>query len=116
MAAPRIIRPYQWFGRGSRMPCRLPHRRDERGQALIIFILAATVIFVMAAIIVDMGFWLSQRRGAQSDGDFSVLAGAQAYLSNQNNTSGAFNDAVAWAQNNGVSAAQLDGTPTPNCS
>ena len=98
------------------MPCRLPHRRDERGQALIIFILAATVIFVMAAIIVDMGFWLSQRRGAQSDGDFSVLAGAQAYLSNNNNTAGAFAAAVAWAEKNGVPAAKIDGTATANCS
>src|SRR5438132_13324356 len=70
----------------------------------------------MAAIIDDMGFWLSQRRGAQSDGDFSVLAGAQAYLSNNNNTAGAFAAAVAWAEKNGVPAAKIDGTATANCS
>ena len=54
--------------------------RGERGQAIILFVLVVTVIFLMAAITIDFGIWLSERRGAQTDADAASLAGAQELL------------------------------------
>jgi hypothetical protein len=48
----------------------------QRGQALILVTLGMTVVFVAGAIMVDVGLWLSERRGAQTDADFSALTGA----------------------------------------
>lgn len=50
--------------------------RPEKGQALIVFILVLTVIFMVGAISVDVGLWLSERRGSQKDADVSALSGA----------------------------------------
>ena len=89
---------------------------SERGQALVLIVLGMTVIFVVGVLAVDVGLWLSEKRGAQSDSDFSALAGAQAYLSDISDTNGAFADAVEWAVDNGVDPAKIDGSPTSNCS
>jgi hypothetical protein len=88
---------------------------NEQGQALILLMLGMTVIFVVGILAVDVGLWLSEKRGAQSDSDFSALAGAQAYLTDQTNTNGAFDDAVEWAIDNGVDPATIDGSPTSTC-
>jgi len=56
------------------------HPRGERGQALIIMVMAMTVMFVIGAIAVDVGLWLSERRGSQTDADFVALSGAWALL------------------------------------
>ncbi len=88
----------------------------ERGQTLILWVLAFSVILVVAAIVVDVGLWVSERYGAQNDGDFSALAGAQAYLADINDTSTAFDDAKVWAIANGVLDAEIDAAPSSNCS
>lgn len=75
-----------------------------------------TVVFVIGVIAIDTGFWLSERRGAQKDADFSALAGAQDYLGDLTNTTGAFHDAVAWAIKNGVDPAKIDSVPGADCS
>ncbi|HUF52952.1 MAG TPA: Tad domain-containing protein [Dehalococcoidia bacterium] len=49
---------------------------DESGQILIFMVLAMSVVFIIGAITVDVGLWLSERRGAQTDADFVALAGA----------------------------------------
>ena len=49
---------------------------EERGQSLILLVLGLTVMFVVGAIVVDVGLWLSERRGSQTDADLSALAGA----------------------------------------
>lgn len=90
--------------------------REERGQAIILFVGLFTVIMVIGAISVDFGLWVSERRGAQKDGDAVSLAGVQAYLADLSDTSGAFDDGVRWAVNNGVDQAKIDGAPTSNCS
>ena len=46
------------------------------GQMLVIMVLAMTVTFVIGAIAVDVGLFLSERRGAQADADFVALSGA----------------------------------------
>jgi len=43
---------------------------------LILAVLGFTVIFLAGAIAIDIGLWLSERRGAQTDADFSALTGA----------------------------------------
>ena len=48
----------------------------EDGQVIIWGLLIMTVIFVVGAIVVDIGLFLSERRGAQTDADFASLAGA----------------------------------------
>ncbi len=48
----------------------------EHGQALILLVFAMTVVFLMGAVAVDLGLWISERRGAQTDADASALAGA----------------------------------------
>ncbi len=56
---------------------RARRRRDrEGGQTLIAFVMTMTVVFVIGAIVVDVGLWLSQRRHAQSAADLSALAAA----------------------------------------
>ena len=42
---------------------------------IIMMVLAMTVMFVIGAITVDVGLWLSERRGAQADSDFVALSG-----------------------------------------
>ena len=49
---------------------------NEKGQVLVLMVLAMTVVFVVGAIAVDIGLWLSERRGSQTDADFLALAGA----------------------------------------
>ena len=43
---------------------------------IIMMVLAMTVMFLVGAIAVDVGLWLSERRGAQMDSDFVALSGA----------------------------------------
>jgi hypothetical protein len=50
---------------------------EEKGQAIF---LAAGLLFlflVIAAVVIDLGWWLHDKRDAQNDVDASVLAGAQ---------------------------------------
>jgi len=54
--------------------------RGEKGQMLLIMVVAMTVVFVIGAIAVDVGLFLSERRGAQADADFVALSGAWALL------------------------------------
>ena len=79
-------------------------------------VLVMTVVFVVAFMIIDIGLWLTERRGAQKDADASALAGAQAYVANVSDTAGAFNQARDWAIKNGVDPAKIDGSSTLNCS
>jgi hypothetical protein len=52
-------------------------RRDERGQMLIVIaLMVVPLTFVLAAIVVDVSMWQSERRGAQKDADLASLAGA----------------------------------------
>lgn len=96
-------------------PRHIASPKNERGQAFILMVLAMTVIFVVGVVAVDVGLWLSEKRGAQSDSDFSALAGAQAYLNDITDTSAAFDDAVEWAIDNGVDPATIEGSPSSSC-
>ncbi|HEY5629909.1 MAG TPA: pilus assembly protein TadG-related protein [Candidatus Limnocylindrales bacterium] len=56
-------------------PSRSAHGR--RGQILVVFALASTVIILAAGLVIDGGYALAQRRGAQNAADFAALAGAR---------------------------------------
>jgi hypothetical protein len=57
---------------------RVVHRRGrgEEGQVLIMWILIATIIFVIGAIVVDFGLWFTERRRAQTAADLAAIAAA----------------------------------------
>jgi hypothetical protein len=54
-----------------------PQRRAERGQALALFVLASTVIFAAAGLVVDGGMAFMNRRDAQNAADLGAMAGTR---------------------------------------
>jgi len=85
-----------------RLPAPATHgvrlKNGERGQALILGILAITVSFIIGVIAIDFGLWLSERRGSQTDADFIALAGAWELLDpagTAGDATAAANDAMA---------------------
>jgi len=54
-------------------------QRRERGQMLVLFMLALAVLLGFTAMAIDVGIFLHQRRDLQNDSDAAALAGA-AYL------------------------------------
>jgi Flp pilus assembly protein TadG len=53
---------------------------DERGQILIMFVMAIFVIVGVVGLVLDGGAAFAQRRGEQSAADLAAMAGATAYL------------------------------------
>ncbi len=74
--------------------------RGERGQALILFVGAFTVILVVAAIVIDFGLWMAERRSMQRAADLAAAAGAQE-LFIERNWATIDTDVKAYARNNG---------------
>lgn len=91
-------------------------KRSEDGQILVLMLLVMTVVLIVGFIAVDIGLWVSERRGAQTAADFSALGGAQELLDDTGDTMGAFNAAVELAIANHTDAAAIDGTPRSSCS
>src|SRR3972149_4866634 len=81
------------------------HSGKEVGQALILWVLAATIIFAIGAITVDFGLWLTERRGAQKDADAATMAGAFELL-NQDFVNLAHNNFAAVKTGGGDAAYQ----------
>lgn len=52
--------------------------KDNRGQSLVITVVAMTVLLGMAALAIDVGSWYKQKRDLQATADAAALAGAQA--------------------------------------
>jgi hypothetical protein len=57
-----------------------PSHRGERGQIIIVFVLAIFVIVGVVGIVLDGGAAYAQRRGEQGVSDLASMAGATAYL------------------------------------
>ena len=88
-------------------------RQAERGQALIMFVLAAAVLFGFVAMTIDVGLILHQRRVLQNTADAAALAGA---IELPDGPGTAYDKAQEWAENNGIDVAggdQLDITVDP---
>jgi Putative Flp pilus-assembly TadE/G-like len=52
-------------------------RKSERGQAVVLMVLALVVLLGMAALVLDVGNWWHTRRQLQATSDAAALAGAQ---------------------------------------
>ena len=83
----------------------LRNRRAERGQALVMFVLAAGVLFGFMAMTIDVGLILHQRRVLQNTADAAALAGA---IELPNSPGLAYDKAQEWAENNGIDTASGD--------
>src|SRR3954466_12085921 len=72
----------------------------ERGQALVVFVLALTGRIPAVGLVLDGGDAFAQRRSEQNAADLASLAGANNYLVNGDETA-ATTAARAFAANNG---------------
>src|SRR5262245_23487041 len=52
-------------------------RRDERGQAIVLSVLALVALMGMCALVLDVGNWFRTKRRLQATSDAAALAGAQ---------------------------------------
>src|SRR6266540_6397461 len=78
--------------------------RKERGQTLLLFVLAATVLLGFTAMAIDVGLLFEDRRHLQNTADAAALAGV---VELPLNPVGARNKAEEWAANNGVPASEI---------
>lgn len=78
--------------------------RSQRGQAIILLAFAIVGLVGFAALAIDGGRVLSDRRHAQNAADNSAFAAALAKVKGQNYTTAAQNRALSNGYNNGVNA------------
>jgi Putative Flp pilus-assembly TadE/G-like len=72
--------------------------KDDRGQTVVLTVLALVVLLGMAAMVLDVGAWFHQKRHLQATADAAALAGAQLLPSNPG---GAQAQAVSYGSKNG---------------
>jgi hypothetical protein len=80
-------------------------RRRERGQALVIFALGASILLTFTALTTDVGLILHERRELQKTADAAALAGAQELPDSQVLAS---TNAQEWAHRNGIDFSEGD--------
>jgi len=86
-------------------------RNDERGQVLVLTVLALTVLLGMTALVLDVGGWFRTQRRLQGTADAAALAGAQALPADPGNANSlALN--YAGLNGGGVAAADVAITST----
>jgi hypothetical protein len=81
--------------------------RSERGQVLVLTVVALTVLLGMTALVLDVGSWFRTKRQLQAAADAAALAGAQALPDDPGNASSL---AVSYAGQNGGGVAGADVT------
>jgi putative Flp pilus-assembly TadE/G-like protein len=90
-------------------------RKNERGQAIVLMVLALVVLLGMAALVLDVGNWFHTKRQLQATSDAAALAGAQKL---PDDPSGAATMAMSYANQNGGDVAGSDiiisSTAAPN--
>jgi Flp pilus assembly protein TadG len=79
--------------------------KNERGQAIVLTVLALVVLLGMAALVLDVGAWFHQKRHLQATADAAALAGAQLLPTNPG---GAQAQAITYANKNGGGVAGGD--------
>jgi len=80
-------------------------RRQESGQGLVLAAFAMVVILGFAAMAIDVGLFLHERRELQKAADAAALAGAQEL---PYSPADAEQKAQEWAANNGINAGELE--------
>jgi hypothetical protein len=83
--------------------------RNERGQVVVLTVIALTVLLGMSALVLDVGAWFRTKRQLQATADAAALAGAQ-MLPDTPGT--AINTAVDYANKNGGGVLAGDVTIT----
>ncbi|TMG09760.1 MAG: hypothetical protein E6I02_00780 [Chloroflexi bacterium] len=78
--------------------------RRERGQTLLIFVLALTVLLGFTAMAIDLGLFFEDRRHLQNTADAAALAGVAELPANP---AAAKSKAAEWAAKHGVSSGEL---------
>ena len=81
----------------------------ERGQAIVLTVIALVCLMGMAALVLDVGAWFHEKRHLQAAADAAALAGAQKLPMDPG---GAQGQAVAYANKNGGGVAAADVTVT----
>src|SRR5215207_3668378 len=84
-------------------------RRNERGQAIVLSVLALTALLGMCALVLDVGSWFRTKRRLQATADAATLAGAQLL---PKDPSGAKSMALTYADKNGGDVKSADITIT----
>jgi len=79
--------------------------REESGQGLVLGALAMVVILAFAAIAIDVGLFLHERRELQNAADAAALAGAQEL---PYSPADAEQKAADWAEKNGIGVGELE--------
>jgi len=85
-------------------------RSGERGQVLIVFVIAIFAIIGMVGLVLDGGSAYAQRRDEQNVADIASIAGATAYLNTAGNASAKSTAATAAAQSLAVANGYTHGT------
>jgi Flp pilus assembly protein TadG len=94
----------------SRHASRQGHRSGERGQVLIIFVIAVFAIIGMVGLVLDGGSAYAQRRDEQNVADIASVAGATAYLNTVGGSSAKSAAATAAAHALAVANGYAHGT------
>src|SRR5688572_24258346 len=84
-------------------------RRNERGQIIIIFVLAIVAVIGMVGIVLDGGSAYAQRRDEQNVADLAAVAGATAHLNTDGDDATREAAAVAAAQQLAIDNGYTDG-------
>src|SRR2546428_14012094 len=80
---PVLDRPLRSGGQEREPPYRhegasgMSRTRNERGQVVVLTVIALTVLLGMSALVLDVGAWFHSKRQLQATADASALAGAQ---------------------------------------
>ncbi|TVR75830.1 MAG: hypothetical protein EA415_02510 [Sphaerobacteraceae bacterium] len=80
----------------------------HEGQILVLFAIGTIILIAFAALAVDVGLALSERRGAQNAADAATLAVARAMVEGETNDAVLRQTALHYAQANGYDIADLD--------
>ena len=83
--------------------------RNERGQVVVLTVIALTVLLGMSALVLDVGAWFRTKRQLQANADAAALAGAQML---PDSPGSAINTAVDYANKNGGGVLAGDVTIT----
>jgi len=89
----------------------LSRAQSDRGQTIIFFVVAFTVLTVIGVFAFDFGLWFNSRRSLQTDVDMAALAGAQELAKDLSVTPGGPQD-LAWglsAQDKALEYLQTNG-------
>ena len=80
----------------------------DRGQILVIFVLALVAIIAGVGLVIDGGFAFAQRRAEQNAADLAAFAGANALLNGQNETAAALATAADNGYVDGANGVSVD--------